>query len=240
MACPGGIARILVSAALMAATLAGESVDGNILITRKLTRRKVTPAVATYQRGAFAELGHDETGDALAWERSHVVIWIEAQANSVRTAPTAAASLEQSGRRFVPDLLAITVGSTVSFPNLDPIFHNVFSLSKPKSFDLGNYPKGDTRKVVFSRPGIIYLGCHLHPNMAAVIVVTPGECVKAGLDGRFSLDGVEPGSWTVVAWHRTAGFYRKRVEVLPNRGAHVEFLIPVGVESPGPELAEGN
>jgi hypothetical protein len=75
--------------------------------------------------------------------------------------------------------------------------------------------------------------------MGAVIVVTPGECTKAGPDGRFTLD-VPPGSWTVTAWHRAAGYYRKRVQVLPNRGAHVEFLIPVGVESLGPETAEGN
>src|SRR5579883_2393162 len=187
---PGGTFRIIAAAALLAATLAGESIDGNILITRKLTRRRVTPGVAEYQRGAFAQLGHDQPEDPLSYERSHVVIWIEGQPDS----RPAAASLEQTGRRFVPDLVAIPAGSTVSFPNLDPIFHNVFSLSKPKSFDLGNYPKGDTRKVVFSRPGIVYVGCHLHPNMAAVIVVTPGECVKAGADGRFSLDDVPPGA----------------------------------------------
>src|SRR5579883_162678 len=232
---PGGLIRIFAIAALLAAALAGETIDGKILVTRKLTRRSVTPAVAAYQRGAFAELGRDELQDALSYERSHVVVWIEGPANPRPVAPEPVASLEQKGRRFVPDLLAIPAGSTVSFPNLDPIFHNVFSLSKPKSFDLGNYPKGDTRQVVYARPGIVYIGCHLHPNMAAVIVVTPGECAKAGPDGRFSLDGVVPGVWTVVAWHRAAGFHRKRVEVLPNRGAHVEFLIPVGVESLGQE-----
>ena len=235
----GGLIRILATAALLAATLAGESIDGNILITRKLTRRHVTPTVPAYQRGAFAELGQDEVRDPLSYERSHVVIWIEGQPDSHPAAPPVL-SLEQVGRRFVPDLVAIPAGSTVSFPNLDPVFHNVFSLSKPKSFDLGNYPKGDTRKVVFTRPGIVYVGCHLHPNMAAVIVVTPGQCTKADADGRFSLDNIPPGSWTVVAWHRAAGFYRKKIEVLPNRGAHVEFLIPVGVDSPGPEIAEGN
>jgi plastocyanin len=237
---PGGIIRILVTAALLAASLAGESIEGNILITRKLTRRNVTAAVAMYQRGAFAELRQDEEQDPLSYERSHVVIWIEGQPNSPGAAAPPPASLEQMGRRFVPDLLAIPAGATVSFPNLDAIFHNVFSLSKSKSFDLGNYPKGDTRKVVFSRPGIVYVGCHLHPNMAAVIVVTPGKCTKANPDGRFSFDNVAPGSWTVVAWHRAAGYYRQKVQVLPNRGAHVEFLIPVGVDSPGPETTEGN
>jgi plastocyanin len=240
MKCPGGIIRIFATVALFSATLAGESIDGAILITRKLTRRNVTPTVAAYQRGAYAELGHDEDQDPLNYERSHVVIWIEGQADAHRSTPVPAPSLEQMGRRFVPDLLAIPAGTAISFPNLDPIFHNVFSLSKSKSFDLGNYSKGDTRKVVFSRPGIVYVGCHLHPNMAAVIVVTPGDCTKAGPDGRFSLDGVAPGAWTVVAWHRAAGYYRKKVEVLPNRGAHVEFLIPVGVESPGLETSEGN
>src|SRR5581483_1763050 len=122
---PGGLTRIFATAALLAATLSGETIDGNILITRKLTRRNVTPAVAAYQRGAFAELGQDEVRDALSYERSHVVIWIEGPENSNRTTPQGTASLEQTGRRFVPDLLAIPAGSAVSFPNMDGIFHNV-------------------------------------------------------------------------------------------------------------------
>ena len=75
----------------------------------------------------------------------------------------------------MPDLVVVPVGSTVSFPNMDPIFHNIYSLSKPRTFDLGSYDKGETRKVMFPKPGIVDVYCHLHPNMAATIVVTPNR-----------------------------------------------------------------
>jgi plastocyanin len=228
--------------AFLAGALGAETVDGNILITHKLTRRNVTPAIATYQRGAPVQLAVDDEQNALDFERSHVAIWIEGSGVS-RTRPTRAprASIEQTGRRFAPDMVVAPAGSAISFPNLDSVFHNVFSLSKPKAFDLGNYSKGDTRLVVFPRPGIVYVGCHLHPNMTAVIVVTPGElCARANRDGKFMIDSVPPGEWTVVAWHRAAGFYRQKINVLPGRGAHLEFLIPVRAESSAPEMAQGN
>ena len=92
------------------------------------------------------------------------------------------------------------MGSSVSFANLDPIFHNVFSFSKAKSFDLGNYPKDQTRIGTFSKAGIVLVDCHLHPNMSAVIVVTPNRWgTKADPSGRFVLPGVPPGTYTVVA-----------------------------------------
>jgi hypothetical protein len=120
------------------------------------------------------------------------------------------------------------VGSTVSFPNLDPVFHNVFSLSKPKEFDLGNYPKGHTRTVVFQKPGVVFVNCHLHPNMSAAIVISPNRWgVKAGPDGKFTLAVVPPGSYTIVAWHKTAGFFRQRVTIA-DKSIAVEFFIPLG------------
>ena len=92
------------------------------------------------------------------------------------------------------------VGSTVSFPNNDPVFHNVFSLSNSKSFDLGNYPKGHTRTVTFTKPGIVFVNCHLHPNMSAAILVSPNQwSTKADKAGHFKLQDVPPGKYTVVA-----------------------------------------
>jgi len=85
----------------------------------------------------------------------------------------------QLDRRFSPDLLVISAGSTVSFPNMDPIFHNIFSLSKAKSFDLGSYDQGQNRKVMFPKAGIVDVYCHLHPNMEATIVVTPTAGTRA-------------------------------------------------------------
>src|SRR5438034_3702275 len=172
-------ALALVFAGLIAAQAA--DIEGSIVIKRKLTKRKVTATASSYERGAAVELASDADADPLSYERSRVAVYLEGELPS---AP-AAAVMRQQNRRFVPDTLVIPAGSTVSFPNLDPIFHNVFSLSRPASFDLGNYPKDHTRTITFSKPGIVYVDCHLHPNMAAVIVVTPNQwSPKADAAGR--------------------------------------------------------
>ena len=121
---------------------------------------------------------------------------------------------------------------------MDAIFHNVFSLSKPRSFDLGNYPKGQTRKVVFPVPGIVYVYCHLHPNMAASIVVTPNQwSAKADEDGNFHLAGVPPGKYTAVAWHKKAGFFRQTVVVTENGAPALRFVIPFAADPADKPLA---
>jgi plastocyanin len=204
------------------------SVEGLIVVKRKLTRRNVTPTAAPYQRGAAVPLstnGPDD--DPLSFERSRVVIYIEGRGPAAQPVTVA---LEQKDRRFAPEIVVIPAGSSVSFPNLDPIFHNVFSLSKAKSFDLGFYPKGQTRTVAFPEPGIVFVNCHLHPNMAASIVVTPnGWAAQAGRDGRFVLKDVPAGKYEVVAWHKAAGFFRQSVEVgTTGVTDNLQFLIPLG------------
>lgn len=179
-----------------------------------------------YQRGAAVELGTDPEDNPLAFERSHVAVYIE---NAPLSSPAEGikASMEQKDRRFVPDLVVIPAGSTVSFPNFDPIFHNVFSLSKAKSFDLGNYPNGQTRVVTFSSPGTIAVYCHLHSNMAATIVVAPSRwAVRAEGSGAFALKDVPPGTYTVVAWHKAAGTFRKTVTIGGEKDAEVGFTLP--------------
>lgn len=209
--------------AALALCCAGD-IEGTIVIKRKLTKRKVTVSAGLYDRGVAVDLGSKGADDPIAFERAHVAVYLEGQL------PTQAvtASMDQENRKFLPDLLVISAGSTVSFPNLDPIFHNVFSLSKPKTFDLGNYPKGQTRTVMFSKPGIVFVNCHLHPNMAGVIVVTPNRwCTKVDAAGGFTLPQVPAGRYTIVAWHKNAGFFRQTVEVREARTASVQFFIPL-------------
>lgn len=216
------------------AYLGAADITGSVVIERKLTRRRVTPAAEIYQRGPSAGLApvslDSEESDPLAWERSHVAIYLEGSASPAPPAKPASASITmgQEHRRFVPDFLVVPVGDTVSFPNFDPIFHNVFSLSRPKSFDLGNYPEGQTRKVTFNKPGIVFVNCHLHSNMAAAIVVAPNAwATRAAPSGRFVLPDVPAGVYTVIAWHKSAGFFRQRAVVTPTQGAHIEFEIPL-------------
>ncbi|HEY3742527.1 MAG TPA: carboxypeptidase regulatory-like domain-containing protein [Bryobacteraceae bacterium] len=218
----------MIAAALFASlVLHAGSVEGTIIIKRRLTKRNVTPTVAAYQRGPAVPLGIAEPDeDPLSFERSRVVIYVEGAGPA--GAP-ATATLEQRDRRFAPEIVVIPAGSSVSFPNLDPIFHNVFSLSKTKSFDLGNYPKGQSRTVAFPEPGIVFVNCHLHPNMAAAIVVTPNKwSAQAGRDGRFVLKDLPPGKYEVVAWHKAAGYFRKKIVVGAGVTGDVDFLIPLG------------
>ena len=229
-----GACRIALLSLLGVLAARAADIAGTVLVTHKLTKRKVTAPASSYARGTAVRLGADPSADPLAFERTRVVIYLEGQFQSKpRTA-----IMEQKDRRFVPDTLVVPAGSTVSFPNLDPIFHNVFSLSKPKTFDLGNYPKDHTRRVVFPQPGIVFVNCHLHPNMAGVIVVTPNQWnTKADATGRFVLPAVPPGSYTIVAWHKAAGFFRQTVKVGDSRASIVQFVIPLDDSTLAKELA---
>jgi plastocyanin len=217
----------LVSGVLLgAALLAGADIRGAITIERKLTRHNVTASAGMYQRGVAVELGSDAEGDPIAFERSHVAVYLEGGPSSSASG-VVKASIEQRDRRFVPDLVVIPAGSAVSFPNFDPIFHNVFSLSKAKSFDLGNYPKGQTRMITFPAPGVVAVYCHLHSNMVATVVVAPNRwVVRVDENGIFALKDVPAGAYTVVAWHKTAGTFRKTVTVGEKSDAEISFTLP--------------
>ena len=114
--------------------------------------------------------------------------------------------IEQRGKEFAPHVMAIPAGSTVSFPNFDQIYHNVFSLSKSKAFDLGMYKNGETREMKFDKAGIIRLGCNLHAQMSAyLIVVAAPHYVVVDKDGKFSFKALAPGKYKVQVWNEFAG-----------------------------------
>lgn len=225
--------RILIAIVVLAASAPAQNITGTILIKKKLTKRRVTPSVSIYQRGTAVELGKDAEEDPLDFERSRVVIYLEGPGpTDLGPAIPTAFKIEQLNRRFSPDLLVVPVGSTVSFPNMDPIFHNIFSLSKPKSFDLGSYDKGETREAVFPKPGLVDLYCRLHPNMAATILVTPNRWyARSDRSGQFQIQDVPPGKYTIVAWHKSAGFFRKSILVESGHDSVTNFFIPIGEDS---------
>jgi plastocyanin len=217
--------RVATGILLGAAIVAAADIHGTIIIDRKLTRPNVTVSAGIYQRGAAVPLGQDPEEDPLSFERSHVAVFVEGASKAITKAVQAV--IEQRDRRFVPELVVIPAGSSVSFPNFDPIFHNVFSLSKAKNFDLGNYSKGQSRVVTFPVAGIVAVYCHLHPNMASSIVVTPNQwATRAGGNGSFVLKDVSPGTYTVVAWHKAAGAFRQTVTVGSAGDAEVKFTLP--------------
>lgn len=212
--------------------LNAQAITGNIQIEKRLTKPSVTASVSVYQRGTTVKLGKDAEDDPIAYERSRVVVYLEGPVTAGHGTDEAEnEQIEQLNRRFVPDMVVVPVGSTVSFPNMDPIFHNIYSLSKPKSFDLGSYDKGQTRRVSFQKPGIVEIYCHLHPNMEATVVVTPNRWfARPDRTGQYRIPDVPPGQYTLVAWHQSAGFFRKTVVVEGGRDATADFFIPLPID----------
>ena len=134
-----------------------------------------------------------------------VVAWLE-PLTEVESRPHAAATahtftLTQKNKQFSPHLLVIPTGSSVEFPNLDPFFHNVFSLYNGRRFDLGLYQAGSWRSVRFDQEGVSYIFCNIHPEMGAVIVSlsTPYYGVT-GNDDLITLEHVPPGDYELNLW----------------------------------------
>lgn len=235
MKMPSSLRKSLLAGLATLTSLFGADIRGIVTIERKLTPRNVTPAAGLYQRGAAVALRDDSKASVLDYERSHVVVYLEGDLPAGFS--SVAGEMQQRDRRFSPDLVVVPAGSAVSFPNFDPIFHNVFSLSRPKNFDLGNYPLGETRTVKFPKPGIVSVYCHLHPNMAGTIVVTPNRwSTRVDAAGQFVLADVPPGRYTAVAWHKTGGTFRKTVEVANGRDSEIDFFVPL-TDLGGPDVA---
>jgi plastocyanin len=148
-------------------------------------------------------LGMSAARDPLDRKRS--VVYIE-------TAPQPAfevneqrrARMDQRDERFVPHVLAIVAGTWVDFPNDDRTYHNVFSLSKTKEFNLGRYAVGHSKAVRFERPGVVRVFCEIHSHMSGFILVFAHRYFAVTDDeGRYRLEGVPPGTYTVTVWNET-------------------------------------
>ncbi len=132
-----------------------------------------------------------------------IVVWLTpaGKSSSVQAPPPGRFKLTQKNRAFTPHLLVVPVGSVVRFPNEDPFFHNVFSLFNGKRFDLGLYEAGSSRQVTFSREGISYIFCNIHPEMSAVVIAlsTPLYDIS-NASAEFSIHPVPPGAYDLHVW----------------------------------------
>ena len=131
------------------------------------------------------------------------VVWLEplAGTRSLPFDPQGHYKLLQKNRTFIPHLQVVPVGSVVQFPNADPFFHNVFSLFDGKRFDLGLYEAGSSKSVTFSRPGISYIFCNIHPEMSAVIISlsTPLYAIADTAD-IVTVRNIPPGDYRMLLW----------------------------------------
>lgn len=136
--------------------------------------------------------------------------------------------MDQKDETFVPHVLAIVAGTVVDFPNNDETYHNVFSLSKPKPFDLGRYAAGRSKAVRFDKPGIVRVFCDIHAHMSAFILVFSHRYFAVtDAEGRYRLDNVPPGTYNVVAWNEAAREETRKAAV-PEAGGDVELNFSLG------------
>jgi plastocyanin len=134
--------------------------------------------------------------------------------------------MDQTKQTFVPHVLAIVAGTTVDFPNSDKTYHNVFSLSKTRSFDLGRYASGRSKSVRFDQPGIVRVFCDIHSHMSAFILVFSHRYFAVTDDeGRYLIDNVPPGSYNVVAWHESLPAETRRVTVADSGDTDLNFVL---------------
>jgi hypothetical protein len=122
--------------------------------------------------------------------------------------------LRQINQAFEPHVLGVPVGTTIDFPNGDLVYHNVFSYSKTKKFDLGYYGKGKSKPVTFDRPGMVQVFCDIHSNMSAYVLVVDTPFVTQPDDaGDYSFPDLPEGTYTLKVWHPNLGERSMKVTV---------------------------
>jgi plastocyanin len=180
------------------------------------------------RRPSVAELSTPESAAARDnADRNRSVVYLEsAPRGAFEQSDAGRTVMDQRNETFVPHVLAITTGTTVDFLNSDRIYHNVFSLSKTKRFDLGRYPVGHSRPVRFDQPGIVRVFCDIHSHMNAFILVFshPFFAVTDG-EGRYRIDSVPPGNYAVIAWNEGVSSEPRPVTVPDGGAAELDFTV---------------
>lgn len=211
---------------ILAAVPSGQAPDTGTITgyVRLTTRVRGTPLPSTtYQPRAVQQ--HD--AGSLP-EIRNVVVYLKGVTFG-GPLPAMHAAIRQEHEEFVPRVVAVTRGSTVVFPNGDPFFHNVFSLSSAAAFNLGRYPQGKApRPVTMNRPGLVKVYCDIHSHMSAsVLVLDHPYFIIPELDGTFTLPRVPPGRHTIVGWHERVGERAVPIEVEGGKPVSVELSLPV-------------
>ncbi|HWX23805.1 MAG TPA: carboxypeptidase regulatory-like domain-containing protein [Vicinamibacteria bacterium] len=199
------------------------SVPTAVLRGRVDFRREPRPPT---RRAGISDLGMPAPRDVP--DQRQAIVYLE-------TAPRAAfeeregarVTLDQKNENFAPHVLAITTGTVVDFRNDDRTYHNVFSLSKTKPFDLGRYAAGETKSVRFDRPGVVRVFCEIHSHMSAFIVVFAHRYFAlTNAEGEYRIEGIPPGAYTVSVWHSVLATESKPIRIGDGGGeVEVDFSL---------------
>ena len=197
------LALLLIAASSEAATIRGTvrvpgTVSSSMTPSNPYPGRASSLRASAVRRGAVTDAVVSIVGAAPGPWRG--------MAGDASASPLRGGRLAQKGQGFEPRVLPVAVGGRVDFPNLDPIYHNVFSVSPPKRFDLGKYGQGKSKSLVFDKPGLVNVYCDIHSNMEAFIVVLPNAWfAQPDADGRFTLPPLPAGTYKVRVWHPDLG-----------------------------------
>jgi plastocyanin len=208
-------------ASARAAAPATGRIEGDVVISTALSNRR--PRFRIYaDPGPGSRPPAPETN-----EIRNVVLYVRS-AQPSDADPAVHATMRQDRERFTPHVLPVLRGTTVDFPNADDVFHNVFSLSSAHTFDLGRYPKGSAKAVTFDRSGVVQVFCHIHSDMSAVILVLDNAYfAQPAATGRYAIDDVPPGEYTVVGWHERIKPVTRTVRVVAGETTRLDFNIPL-------------
>jgi plastocyanin len=183
------------------------------------------PVAQPERRPTVTDLGSPAAREI---DRRRAVVYLEAAPRPAFDDPEPQrARMDQRNETFIPGVLAIPVGSTVDFPNNDSTYHNVFSLSKPRRFDLGRYAQGKSKFVRFDRAGVVRVFCDIHSHMSAFIIVFSHRYfATTDAEGRYRIDGIPPGTYSVAAWHDGEKRDARTVTVPDNGTVELDFVLP--------------
>ncbi len=214
------VSELLATAAPLVAPPAQAAAAAGAIRGRVAFLRDVRPSDP---RPAITDLGMPDAHHASPEQQVAVVYLETAPRGAFEERPGPTVVLDQRNETFVPHVLAITTGTTVQFLNSDKTYHNVFSLSRSKRFDLGRYATGRSKSVRFERPGIVRVFCEIHSHMSAFILVfAHRHFAVTNARGEYHIDGLPPGNYTVAVWHPVLAA-KVRAARVPDEGGDQEL-----------------
>lgn len=165
-------------------------------------RRALAATLLVTSAAAFAAPVEVRVTDAAGKPLAGAVVFLESREAREQVKPLAGVEIAQADKQFQPAVSVVTVGTAVNFPNRDTVRHHVYSFSPAKRFEIKLYVGTPAQPVVFDQPGIAVLGCNIHDQMAAwVLIVDTPWYGRTGVDGRFARADVPPGSYRLRTWH---------------------------------------
>ena len=214
-------AMSIVQAPAMRGAASAGSISGRVVLTARV--RGVALPTNAYLPRAVSPPGASNDQSELR----NVVLYLKG-ATYAGFLPAMRRQIRQEHEAFTPRVVAVTRGSVVDFPNGDPFFHNVFSLSAASTFDLGRYPDSHSRSRQFTKAGLVKVYCHIHSQMTATILVLDHPYFAMPDDaGGFILPDVPQGEYSLVAWHERVGQQTSKVTVQAGQATTVEVRLPV-------------